>query len=130
MDQHPVPGTSSKTAVPSRLEHGRDSALNRLPATAFRTDAACGPSGAGQCAIPVRPAAHLARRPEWDCAVCGQQWPCRPGQADLLAQYADDRVGLLVYLAGLLVDAVQEIPGPPDRLLDRFLRWAKISESR
>lgn len=73
---------------------------------------------------------HLARRPEWDCAVCGQQWPCRPGQADLLAQYADDRVGLLVYLAGLLVDAVQEIPGPPDRLLERFLRWAKISEVR
>lgn len=75
-----------------------------------------------------RPGAHRPVRPEWSCQDCGQEWPCRPGKADLLAQYADDRVGLLVYLAGLLVDAVHDVPTPPHLLLDRFLRWAKVGE--
>jgi hypothetical protein len=80
---------------------------------------------------PVALAGHQPRRPQWTCQACGLQWPCADGKAELFSQYAHDRVGLLVYLAGLLVEAVQEVDAmPPQLLLDRFLRWAKSGEFR
>jgi len=74
---------------------------------------------------------HRPLRPHWDCHACGEQWPCPHGKTELLHEYADDRVGLLVYLAGLLVDAVQDVQDcPPDALMERFLQWAKSGEPR
>jgi hypothetical protein len=76
------------------------------------------------------PTGHRPQRPEWSCRHCGEQWPCEPAKDELTGAYAHDRVGLLVYLAGLLVHAVQEVDGsPPHALLERFLCWAKSSDS-
>jgi len=75
-------------------------------------------------------AAHRPQRPQWTCRACAGEWPCAEGRLELMREYADDRVGLLVYLAGLLVDAVQEVEGtPPNQVMDRFLSWAKSGES-
>jgi hypothetical protein len=73
-------------------------------------------------------AAHRPLRPQWNCRSCGAQWPCAPAKEGLIEAYAHDRVGLLVYLAGLLVHAVQEVDGaPPHELLERFVCWAKCA---
>jgi hypothetical protein len=79
---------------------------------------------------PTTTVGHRPLRPSWRCGTCGREWPCEHGKAELLQQYEHDRVGLLVYLAGLLVDAVQEIGGsPPEALMERFVQWAKAGEA-
>jgi hypothetical protein len=90
------------------------------------------PRGAGRAADPAGPpappgrATHRPVRPLWTCLACEREWPCEPGKVELMRQYAHDRVGLLVYLAGLLVNAVHDVEGvPPKALMERFVKWAK-----
>ncbi|MFF0154476.1 flavin reductase [Micromonospora sp. NPDC005203] len=69
----------------------------------------------------------MAARPSWRCRVCGAAWPCSPARLALLGEYREDRIGLLIYLATLLCEATEDLPGQAvdDRLGDRFLTWAR-----
>ncbi|GHJ16524.1 hypothetical protein [Micromonospora sp. AKA38] len=73
---------------------------------------------------------HHPVRPVWLCRVDGQPWPCPPARAALLRDYDGDLVGLAVYLAVTLHDAVRDLYAlnpddapEPAVLWDRFLAW-------
>ncbi len=74
--------------------------------------------------------AHTALRPMWCCRACGQPWPCAPARLVLKAEYADDQIGLSLYLCGLLHEAARDLyrlnpdagPSPAD-LFRRFVAW-------
>ncbi|WP_406075491.1 flavin reductase [Micromonospora sp. NBC_01638] len=67
---------------------------------------------------------HVAARPSWRCRVCGAGWPCSPARLALLAEYRENRTGLLIYLAALLHEAAGDLAGQ-ERLTERFLTWAR-----
>lgn len=76
--------------------------------------------------------AHLPLRPLWLCRVCAAPWPCATARLTLLREYADARVTLLIYLATLLHEAVDDLyalnpdDGPtPEQLFARFIGWAR-----
>ncbi|MEV4386877.1 hypothetical protein AB0J68_14360 [Micromonospora sp. NPDC049580] len=80
---------------------------------------------------------HLPMRPLWLCRVCAAAWPCQPARLLLTMEYRRDRVGLSVYMAGLLFEATADLiklnpnpaPSPAD-LFARFVGWtARGSES-
>ncbi|SCL17821.1 hypothetical protein GA0074692_0261 [Micromonospora pallida] len=78
---------------------------------------------------PPRP--HTPVRPIWLCRACAHPWPCAVARLTLSREYADDRIGFCVYLAGQLHEAVtdlyrlnpHDVPEPP-QLFARFLGWA------
>ncbi|MFI7573871.1 flavin reductase [Micromonospora sp. NPDC049497] len=67
---------------------------------------------------------HVAARPSWRCRVCGAAWPCSPARLALLAEYRENRTGLLIYLGALLYEATDDLT-ESDGLADRFLTWAR-----
>ncbi|GIJ27961.1 hypothetical protein Vqi01_31230 [Micromonospora qiuiae] len=77
----------------------------------------------------VRPAeprssAHVPVRPSWNCAGCGQEWPCPYRRRRLLQRYARERITLHIYLGMQLVDAASDLRHlPADTLNTRFLGW-------
>ncbi|SCE64599.1 hypothetical protein [Micromonospora mirobrigensis] len=74
---------------------------------------------------------HVAARPVWLCRACGAPWPCQPAKLGLRAEYAGDRVGLAVYLCGLLHEAVADrLRLRPDEVdpaefFARFVGWTR-----
>jgi hypothetical protein len=77
----------------------------------------------------VKSAEHLYRRPEWDCRVCRQPWPCANAKATLLAEFRNFPTVLTIYLSAQMYDALGDIqssgaPAPPD-LYERFVSWAR-----
>ncbi|MEV4845218.1 hypothetical protein AB0K20_18655 [Micromonospora matsumotoense] len=81
-------------------------------------------------AIRVQPAAalvaHVPARPSWQCAGCGEPWPCRDRRDRLLSEYADDRTTLGIYLGLQLADALSDLPRQPaSDLHARFLGWRR-----
>ncbi|MFG1678394.1 hypothetical protein [Micromonospora sp. NPDC049282] len=75
---------------------------------------------------------HLPVRPIWLCRCCAQPWPCGVARLALAAEYADDRVGLSVYLCGQLYDAATDLhrlnpndAPSPQALFARFIAWAR-----
>ncbi|MFC6016818.1 hypothetical protein ACFP2T_11445 [Plantactinospora solaniradicis] len=73
---------------------------------------------------------HLLRRPSWRCRACAAAWPCQTARETLLTEYADNRVGLSVYLCATLYDATADLHtlGRDDRptpreLYGRFIGW-------
>ncbi|MGN9774917.1 hypothetical protein ACTMS0_03950 [Micromonospora sp. H33] len=73
-----------------------------------------------------RPVAHVPVRPGWDCAGCGQAWPCPDRRQRLLDRYAGDRATLGVYLGMQLVDAASDLRHlPAEALYARFLGWLR-----
>lgn len=83
-------------------------------------------------AVPDRPALpeHLPMRPLWLCRRCGQPWPCGRARLALLAEYRQSRLSLLLYLAGLMYEAIDDLhrlypstSGDVRDLFDRFLGW-------
>ncbi|KXK58673.1 hypothetical protein AWW66_28450 [Micromonospora rosaria] len=72
---------------------------------------------------------HVAARPTWRCRVCAAPWPCAPSRLGLLHEYADDPVGLSVYLCVLLHEAAADLLGlaepaaDPADLFHRFVGW-------
>jgi hypothetical protein len=74
------------------------------------------PAGAPELHVPVRPG--------WECAACGQDWPCADRRHRLLAEYAGNRIGLAMLLASYMLDALAERPDlAPTELRSRFLGW-------
>ncbi|WP_433343713.1 hypothetical protein [Micromonospora sp. CA-111912] len=80
---------------------------------------------------------HLPLRPLWLCRACAAPWPCATARLTLLREYADDRIALLIYLAGLLHEATGHLytlnphdAPQPGQLFDRFLAWARVRRQR
>ncbi|GAA0397726.1 hypothetical protein GCM10009541_45870 [Micromonospora gifhornensis] len=78
----------------------------------------------------TEPAEHPPMRPLWLCRRCGQPWPCTQAKLALLADYASNPVGLRLYLAGCLCDAIDDlhrlspsVTGSAVDMFDRFLGW-------
>ncbi|TYB96321.1 hypothetical protein FXF53_22370 [Micromonospora sp. WP24] len=79
---------------------------------------------------PKPPSEHLPLRPLWLCRVCGQPWPCGRAKLALLTSYQGSRLNLLLYLAGCLHEAIDDLhrlnpstTGDVRKLFDRFLGW-------
>ncbi|WP_371688667.1 hypothetical protein, partial [Micromonospora sp. KC207] len=75
---------------------------------------------------------HLPARPIWLCRACGGPWPCSPARRRLLHEYADAPVTLAVYLAGLMLEADEQLnqaypytAPSPEALHRRFLGWLR-----
>ncbi|MGW0431009.1 hypothetical protein ACWDV4_00450 [Micromonospora sp. NPDC003197] len=67
---------------------------------------------------------HTAIPRLWLCRGCGGPWPCGTARLSLLREFAHDRVGLSVYLAGLYVVALTDLhPMDPALIYGRFLGW-------
>ncbi|NES26397.1 hypothetical protein GCE86_28260 [Micromonospora terminaliae] len=81
-------------------------------------------------AYPSHAPPHTPLRPVWCCRACGQPWPCAQARLLLKAEYADDQIGLSLYLCGLLHEAARDLyrlnpddgPAPAD-LFRRFVAW-------
>ncbi|MEU8329688.1 flavin reductase [Micromonospora sp. NPDC048839] len=78
----------------------------------------------------VRLEDHLPIRPSWRCPACGILWPCSAAKLRLLAEYRNDRPGLLVHLAKVQAEAAADLatlnPGTAlPELTPRFVGWAE-----
>ncbi|MGW0433313.1 hypothetical protein ACWDV4_12350 [Micromonospora sp. NPDC003197] len=75
--------------------------------------------GADDMSIPHTPIRRL-----WICRNCAGPWPCGAARLSLLREFADNRPGLCVYLAGQYVIAVDDLyPTHPALIYGRFLGW-------
>jgi hypothetical protein len=72
---------------------------------------------------------HLSIRPSWDCAVCGQPWPCANAKNRLLTEFTDFPSVLAIYMSSQMHEAFIDLtahgPLPPADLYDRFLGWIR-----
>jgi hypothetical protein len=83
---------------------------------------------------------HIPLRPGWQCGACEETaWPCGTAKTDLVASYHGMRISLSLYLAGLYVEAMDDIyvrgadqtTPDPRQLFERFLGWVnRIREQR
>ncbi|WDZ82232.1 flavin reductase [Micromonospora cathayae] len=79
----------------------------------------------------TRAAPHEPMRPLWRCGACRADWPCEPAKLILLHRYRDNRTGLFLHLAHLLVAATPQltelhrITGTQQNLAERFVYWAR-----
>jgi hypothetical protein len=70
--------------------------------------------------------AHIAIRPTWICAGCGQDWPCATRRAELRAEYTRSAVSLGLYLSSCHAEAAADLrTRPAGELHHRFLGWAR-----
>lgn len=67
------------------------------------------------------PAVHFAHRPQWTCDADGQDWPCEPLRAHLLATMSTQDIG--VSMGAYYPDAVREIDVPATEVHDRLFGW-------
>jgi hypothetical protein len=97
-------------------------ALVRLDTIRILTTARCRGAGDGGGGL----VAHRPARPGWDCADCGEEWPCPTCRARLLQRYRDNRLALFRYLGRILDEAAGDLPSlPPRRRYARFVGWAR-----
>jgi hypothetical protein len=75
---------------------------------------------------------HIPLRPSWQCGTCEETaWPCETAKIDLVAGYHGMRISLSLYLAGLYIEAMDDIyvrgadktTLDPRQLFERFLGW-------
>lgn len=69
---------------------------------------------------------HPLALPSWDCAACGQPWPCAARRESYLKEYRGARISLGLAMASWLVTAINDLPQEPvDALYVRFLGWIR-----
>ncbi len=72
-------------------------------------------------------AEHIRVRPSWDCATCGQPWPCANAKEDLLREFGRYPSVLTIFMATQMYDAFDDLAShgapPPADLYERFLDW-------
>jgi hypothetical protein len=70
---------------------------------------------------------HEPCRPSWDCADCGEPWPCPSRRTALLREFLPERVGLLMFMSRLMLDAIDDFftqgTGQVAGMHERFLGW-------
>ncbi|GIJ27157.1 hypothetical protein Vqi01_23190 [Micromonospora qiuiae] len=87
---------------------------------------------------PERPSAtgsgvpHTPLRPMWCCRADGQPWPCGEARLLLRVEYDGNPIGLSIYLAGLMYEAMRDLyhlnphdAPDPAALFTRFLAWSR-----
>ncbi|MFE9183679.1 hypothetical protein ACFYMB_10125 [Micromonospora haikouensis] len=122
-DRHAPPPTEPPAGAPGPARNSRwPGRMAGATARARRNDGA----------RATTTAQHLPLRPLWLCRACAAPWPCAPARLALLREYADDRVALLIHLAGLLHEATTQLytlnphdAPEPAQLFARFLGWAR-----
>lgn len=64
---------------------------------------------------------HDPQRPSWDCAACGQPWPCDPARERVATSPPHVRLRLMV---SYLLDASQDRPyEPAGDMVASFVGW-------
>ncbi len=75
-------------------------------------------------------AGHIRIRPSWDCAACGQPWPCPDAREALLYEFSRFPSVLTVFMATQMYDAFDDLAAqgrlPTTVLYERFLGWIDI----
>src|SRR5690348_13919931 len=73
---------------------------------------------------------HVNERPDWDCRVCQQPWPCARPRNELLTEFRGFPSVLRIYLSTQMYDALGDLPthhsDTPTEFYERFLSWANI----
>jgi hypothetical protein len=69
---------------------------------------------------------HHPERPAWRCRECGDPWPCEQAHTDLNAEFADNRMSLMMLLAAHALDAIDD---GVDVSFERFIGWARRRRS-
>ncbi|MFV2024331.1 hypothetical protein ACFHWV_06830 [Micromonospora sp. LOL_028] len=65
---------------------------------------------------------HVAVRPSWSCAGCGEAWPCLVARVELAAVFGP--VALATYAVERMTEAAFDLPDvTAAELFDRFLVW-------
>ncbi|WP_307804068.1 hypothetical protein [Micromonospora echinofusca] len=75
---------------------------------------------------------HQPVRPLWLCRACAAAWPCPAARLSLRIEYADNQVGLAMYLCALMHDAITDRArvqpthrDDPQEIFTRFLAWTR-----
>lgn len=67
---------------------------------------------------------HVPRRPDWGCDSCGAPWPCGEARAGLLSDAGGSPVTLSLWMAGYLVEAIDDLPDVRAGVLrDQIMGW-------
>lgn len=69
---------------------------------------------------------HVPAQPSWLCQDCpdGAAWPCSPARIRLAEAHGRDRVGLSMFVGGLLFAAAGDLSTTPAaELHERFVSW-------
>ncbi|BEL05696.1 hypothetical protein Q0Z83_038870 [Actinoplanes sichuanensis] len=73
-------------------------------------------------------------RPDRDCRVCGEPWPCATAKVELGEQYRRFPHGLALFLGSCLAEAIDDwaagVGGTPPDLYERFLGWPVVPGDR
>ncbi|MFV2124356.1 hypothetical protein ACFHWS_07380 [Micromonospora sp. LOL_013] len=65
---------------------------------------------------------HVAVRPSWSCAGCGESWPCLVARVELAGVFGP--VALATYMVERMTEAAFDLPDvTAAELFDRFLVW-------
>lgn len=79
----------------------------------------------------VQSVEHLHSRPDWDCLVCNQPWPCANAKTNLLSEFRGFPSVLAIYLNGQMHDALHDLTSHgeliPADLYERFINWARVN---
>jgi hypothetical protein len=72
---------------------------------------------------------HVGQRPNWDCRVCAQPWPCAIAKVELRAEFRNFPSVLNIYMTAQMYDAASDFmahgAGLPADLYERFLSWVR-----
>jgi hypothetical protein len=69
---------------------------------------------------------HSPARPGWDCAACGEPWPCDPAREHLAVAYG--RTHLAIVMVDQLGAAAVDMPAArPAELYERFIAWTRAA---
>ncbi|MCZ7420176.1 hypothetical protein O7605_11690 [Verrucosispora sp. WMMA2121] len=76
--------------------------------------------------VATDPDRHHPDRPSWDCAGCGDAWPCGTVRAHLLHAYGPDVSGLSLAMAAHYYDAIADLTDvSPQELHLRIVGWVR-----
>ncbi|MDT4992536.1 MAG: hypothetical protein QOH97_2428 [Actinoplanes sp.] len=79
-------------------------------------------------------AGHTSERPSWDCAACGQPWPCANAKGSLLQEFRGYPSVLAVYMSAQMCEAMLDLTAhgadPPADLYERFLSWCHHASAK
>lgn len=73
---------------------------------------------------PLVPRRHIPARPSWDCACCGEEWPCDASKKQLTYDYRRNRNLMFVHLGDLAVQAAGDLPAEVN-VVQRIVSWAR-----
>jgi len=74
---------------------------------------------------------HMGTRPTWECASCGNPWPCAIAKSELRKEFRYFPSVLSIYMSAKMLDAASDFTahgaGPPPDLYERFMSWIRAS---